>query len=115
VTHLTIFEKIRAEIMADPMNRAYTEQGIPPLFKATKDARIVVVGQAPGRKAQETRLVWNDPSGDRLRNWLGITRKQFYESQYIAHIPMDFYYPGQGKSGDNPPRKGFVKNGTPGY
>lgn len=113
VTHLTIFEKIRAEIMADPMNRAYTEQGIPPLFKATKDARIVVVGQAPGRKAQETRLVWNDPSGDRLRDWLGITRKQFYESQYIAHIPMDFYYPGKGKSGDNPPRKGFAEKWHP--
>ncbi len=110
---VTDFDKIRGEIMADPINQAYTERGIPPLFQASHDARIVIIGQAPGRKAEETRLVWNDPSGDRLREWMGITREQFYKSKYIAHMPMDFYYPGKGKSGDNPPRKGFAEKWHP--
>lgn len=88
--NLTVFEQIKAEIMADPMNQVYTQKDIPPLFKATEEARLVVVGQAPGRQAEASRLFWNDPSGDRLREWLGITRDQFYNSPYIAHLPMDF-------------------------
>lgn len=110
---MDVFEKIRAAIMADPMNQAYTEKGIAPLFKATKEARIVIVGQAPGRKAEETRLFWNDPSGDRLRDWMGITREQFYGTQYLAQLPMDFYYPGKAKTGDVPPRKGFAEKWHP--
>lgn len=99
--------------MADPMNQTYTENGIAPLFKATKDARIVIVGQAPGRKAEETRLFWNDPSGDRLREWMGVTREEFYGSEYLAQLPMDFYYPGKAKTGDKPPRKGFAEKWHP--
>lgn len=110
---LMIFEKIQKEIMADPMNQIYTKKGIPPLFKASKDARIVIVGQAPGRRAEETHLFWNDPSGDRLRDWMGITREQFYGSKYIAQLPMDFYYPGKAKTGDKPPRKGFAEKWHP--
>lgn len=64
---MMIFEKIKQEIMNDPMNESYTKKGIPPLFKASVEARIAIVGQAPGRKAEETRLFWNDLSGDRLR------------------------------------------------
>ena len=71
---LDVFQRIREEIAADPMNGEYTRRGIPPLFKASGDARLVIVGQAPGRRAEETRLFWNDPSGDRLREWLGLTR-----------------------------------------
>ncbi|NMB00907.1 MAG: uracil-DNA glycosylase family protein [Firmicutes bacterium] len=110
---MTVFEQIRNEIMADPMNLAYTKKGIPPLFKATRDARVVIVGQAPGRKAEETRMFWNDASGDRLRDWMGISRDQFYGSEYLAHLPMDFYYPGKSKSGDNPPRMGFAEKWHP--
>ncbi|MDI9421440.1 MAG: uracil-DNA glycosylase family protein [Bacillota bacterium] len=95
------------------MNQAYTERGILPLFRASAAARLVIVGQAPGRKAEETRLFWNDPSGDRLRDWMGVTREQFYGSEYIAQLPMDFYYPGKGKSGDQPPRRGFAKKWHP--
>jgi len=110
---VTRFEEIKREIMADPMNQDYTKRGIPPLFKASEQARIIIVGQAPGRKAEETRLFWNDPSGDRLRDWLGVSREQFYGSECIAQLPMDFYYPGKAKTGDNPPRKGFAEKWHP--
>jgi uracil-DNA glycosylase len=110
---MTIFEKIKQEIMADTMNRSYTTKGISPLFKASKDARIAIVGQAPGRKAEETQLFWNDLSGDRLREWMGISREEFYGTDRIAHLPMDFYYPGKAKHGDLPPRKGFAEKWHP--
>ncbi len=99
--------------MADPMNKSYTERGIPPLFKASEDARIVIVGQAPGVKAEATRLFWNDLSGDRLREWMGISREVFYKTDRIAHLPMDFYYPGKAGTGDAPPRKGFAEKWHP--
>ena len=102
-------EDIKKAIMVDPQNQVYTERGIEPLFAAPKSARINIVGQAPGIKAQETRLYWNDKSGDRLREWMGVDYGTFYHSGYFAAIPMDFYFPGHGKSGDLPPRKGFAE------
>ena len=60
--------------------------------------------QAPGRKAHETGIPWNDPSGDRLRNWLDLTPEQFYDPRKVAIFPMGFCYPGKAVSGDNPPR-----------
>ena len=102
-------EDIKKAIMVDPQNQVYTERGIEPLFAAPKTARINIVGQAPGIKAQETRLYWNDKSGDRLREWMGVDYDTFYHSGYFAAIPMDFYFPGHGKSGDLPPRKGFAE------
>lgn len=102
-------EDIKKAIMADSQNQAYTERGIEPLFAAPKTARINIVGQAPGIKAQETRLYWNDKSGDRLREWMGVDYDTFYHSGYFAAIPMDFYFPGHGKSGDLPPRKDFAE------
>lgn len=110
---MNIFDKIKEDIMADKMNEKYTIQGIPPLFKSSKKARIVIVGQAPGRKAEETQLFWNDASGDRLREWMGISREEFYETDRISHLPMDFYYPGKGKHGDLSPRKGFAEKWHP--
>ena len=106
---MTIFEEIKQEIIADTMNEIYTKKGISPLFKASKYARIAIVGQAPGRKAEETRLFWNDLSGDRLREWMGVSRQEFYETERIAQLPMDFYYPGKAKHGDLPPRTGFAE------
>lgn len=102
-------EDIKKAIMVDPQNQVYTERGIEPLFAAPKSARINIVGQAPGIKAQETRLYWNDKSGDRLREWMGVDYDTFYHSGYFTAIPMDFYFPGHGKSGDLPPRKGFAE------
>ena len=102
-------EDIKKAIMADSQNQAYTKRGLEPLFAAPKTARINIVGQAPGIRAQETRLYWNDKSGDRLREWMGVDYDTFYHSGYFAAIPMDFYFPGHGKSGDLPPRKGFAE------
>jgi len=101
-------EDITKAIMADPENKEFTEQGIKPLFAAPKNARINIVGQAPGLKTQEAGLYWKDKSGDRLREWLSVDEEMFYNSGYFAVLPMDFYFPGHGKSGDLPPRKDFA-------
>ena len=106
-------EEITKAIMADPMNKEYTDKGIPPLFAAPKTARINIIGQAPGLKTQEAGLYWKDKSGDRLREWLGVDEDFFYNSGMFAVLPMDFYYPGKGKSGDLPPRKGFAAKWHP--
>ena len=106
---MTSLEEITKAIMADSQNKVFTEKNIEPLFAAPKTARINIVGQASGIKAQESRLYWNDKSGDRLREWMGVDYDTFYHSGYFAVIPMDFYYPGKGKSGDLPPRKGFAQ------
>ncbi|MBX9096456.1 uracil-DNA glycosylase family protein [Streptococcus gordonii] len=105
---MQIIEDIAKAIMADPENQKFTEQGIKPLFAAPQNARINIVGQAPGLKTQEAGLYWKDKSGDRLREWLGVNEETFYNSGYFAVLPMDFYFPGHGKSGDLPPRKGFA-------
>lgn len=109
----SIYQKFKEAIMADPANATFTENNIPPLFSAPEQAKIVVVGQAPGIKAQTTGKYWNDPSGVRLREWLGVTDEQFYESDLFAVLPMDFYYPGKGKTGDLPPRKEFAVKWLP--
>lgn len=75
-----------------------------PLLQLAPAARILIVGQAPGRRAHESGLPFNDPSGDRLRSWLGIEREVFYDARQIALLPMGLCYPGTGKSGDLPPR-----------
>ena len=106
-------ERIKQAIMADPQNTSYTERGIEPLFAAPTTARINIVGQAPGFKTQEAGIYWKDKSGDRLREWLGVDEDTFYNSGLFAVIPMDFYFPGHGKSGDLPPRKGFAEKWHP--
>jgi len=75
-----------------------------PVIQLSESSRILVVGQAPGRRVHETGLPFNDPSGDRLRQWMGVTRDTFYDEQKMAILPMGFCYPGTGKSGDLPPR-----------
>jgi uracil-DNA glycosylase len=75
-----------------------------PVLRAGHTARILIVGQAPGTRVHRTGIPWNDPSGDRLRDWLQLDRDRFYDERTIAIIPMGFCYPGKGKSGDLPPR-----------
>lgn len=106
-------DRIRADIINDPMNLGFSEQGYVPVYTASKNARIVIVGQAPGRKAQESMTPWNDVSGDALRKWLGVDRDTFYNTDIFALIPMDFYYPGKGVHGDLPPRKDFAQKWHP--
>ena len=84
--------QITQSIMQDPDNQSFTE-GIEPLFAAPTTARINIVGQAPGIKAQESRLYWNDKSGDRLRKWLGVDRDTFYHSGMFAVIPDGLLLP----------------------
>lgn len=79
--------------------------GANPVMLAGTKSKIIIVGQAPGRKVHETNIPWNDQSGDNLRNWLGIDKELFYDTDYFALMPMAFCYPGTGKNGDLPPRK----------
>lgn len=76
-----------------------------PVLRAATTARVLIVGQAPGVRVHESGIPWDDPSGDRLRQWMGIGREAFYDQGQISIIPMGFCYPGRGKSGDLPPRK----------
>jgi uracil-DNA glycosylase len=75
-----------------------------PVIQADSKASILVVGQAPGRNVHETGVPFNDPSGVRLRDWMGIDERTFYNAKKIALLPMGFCFPGTGKSGDLPPR-----------
>ena len=100
----TDIEKIITELKEDPRNAEYTERGIPPVFQFSEHARILIIGQAPGKKVEESLIPFNDKSGEKLIGWMGIDKNTFY-SEKTAIIPMDFYYPGKGKTGDLPPRK----------
>ncbi|MGO0106995.1 uracil-DNA glycosylase family protein [Streptococcus suis] len=104
---------IRQAIMWDVANRDFTNKGIAPLFQAPSTAKILIIGQAPGLKTQEKGRLFDDASGDNLRRWLDVDRQTFYESGHFAILPMDFYYPGKGKSGDLPPRKDFAPKWHP--
>ncbi|RRK09298.1 uracil-DNA glycosylase family protein [Lactiplantibacillus garii] len=106
-------EEITRAIKTDPENAEFTAQGWEPLFHVPAMATILIISQAPGRVAQNTKTYFNDASGDRLRDWMGVTRSEFYDSDRIAVMPLDFYYPGKGKSGDLPPRKGFAAKWHP--
>ena len=75
-----------------------------PVLNASNSSRIVIVGQAPGKKVYESGIPWNDKSGDQLRKWMNVSSAQFYDTKLFAIIPMGFCYPGKGKSGDLPPR-----------
>ncbi|NNE66740.1 MAG: uracil-DNA glycosylase family protein [Pyrinomonadaceae bacterium] len=75
-----------------------------PIVSFSGKSKVLLVGQAPGTKVHETGVPWNDPSGDRLRAWLQVSRDEFYDTKNFAIAPMGFCYPGRGKSGDNPPR-----------
>lgn len=83
---------------------AHLPLGANPVLRAAGSARLMIVGQAPGRRVHETGIPWNDPSGDRLRLWLNMSREAFYDEQRIAIIPTAFCYPGTGPNGDLPPR-----------
>ena len=76
-----------------------------PVIRASATARLLIIGQAPGMRVHKTGIPWNDPSGQRLRTWLGISDEVFYDEDQIAIMPMGFCYPGKGPSGDLPPRK----------
>ena len=83
---------------------AWLPLGPRPVIQLDPEAKILIAGQAPGRRVHDSGIPFDDPSGDRLREWMGISRETFYDPTQIAILPMGFCYPGTGKSGDLPPR-----------
>ena len=75
-----------------------------PVLTAHPNAKILIVGQAPGIKVHQSGIPWDDKSGENLRQWMGVSEEQFYDPKLVALLPMGFCYPGKGKSGDLPPR-----------
>lgn len=106
-------ESIKKEIMSDPENKSFTDKGWQPIFMASPEAKIVIIGQAPGIKTQEKGQVFRDKSGDKLRQWMDVSEETFYDSKKIAVLPMDFYFPGKAAHGDLPPRKDFTAKWHP--
>lgn len=98
------FGALMARIRACRVCTAHLPHGCRPVLQAHPDARLLIVSQAPGRKVHETGVPFNDKSGDKLRDWLGIDKETFYDPKRIAIVPMGFCYPGKGPSGDLPPR-----------
>ena len=92
-----------AEIRACRHCEAALPLGPRPVLRASSSARLLIVGQAPGTRVHASGIPWNDPSGDRLRQWLGLEAEQFYDESTIGIVPMGFCYPGRGRSGDLPP------------
>lgn len=97
------------DIKACQKCKEYLPLGARPILQVAENARVLIVGQAPGKKVHETGLPWNDKSGDTLRMWLSIDKKQFYNDNRIAIAPIGFCYPGKGRAGDKPPRPECAK------
>jgi uracil-DNA glycosylase len=92
------------DVRACTLCAAHLPLGPRPVLQVGSRARILIAGQAPGRKVHESGVPFDDASGDRLREWMGIDRALFYDAALIAILPMGFCYPGTGVSGDLPPR-----------
>lgn len=98
------FDRLVARVRACRLCAAHLPLGCRPVLQASPRARLLIVSQAPGRRVHETGIPFNDPSGERLRDWLGIDKAIFYDAEKIAIVPMGFCFPGTGKNGDLPPR-----------
>ncbi len=97
-------EDLLAEIRACRVCQEFLPNAPKPIIQASKSSKIVIIGQAPGQKVQESGIPWDDASGDNLRKWLNIDKQTFYDEKVFALVPMGFCFPGTGKSGDLPPR-----------
>lgn len=97
-------EHTLAEARACRLCAAELPLGPRPVVQASAASRLLIVSQAPGRKVHETGIPFNDPSGKRLREWMGVDSDTFYDADRIAIVPMGFCFPGTGKGGDLPPR-----------
>jgi uracil-DNA glycosylase len=98
------FEDLLAEVRACQICAPHLPHGVRPVIQLHRNAPILIVGQAPGRRVHESGIPFQDPSGVRLRQWMGIDEETFYDPQRVAILPMGFCYPGTGSSGDYPPR-----------
>jgi len=100
-----MLEKLLKEVRQCKLCEPELPLGANPIIQAGKQAKLLIIGQAPGTRVHNTSIPWNDPSGDRLRQWLDLDKAHFYDSNNIAIMPVGLCYPGKGKSGDLPPRK----------
>ena len=98
------YSSLLKQVRACTLCAEHLPHGPRPVVQLHPKARLLVAGQAPGRKVHASGIPFDDPSGDRLRDWMGVTPEQFYNAELLAIIPMGFCYPGTGKSGDLPPR-----------
>jgi uracil-DNA glycosylase len=101
---MTSLASLLVQVRTCTLCAAHLPLGPRPVVQVYPSARILIAGQAPGRKVHETGVPFNDASGERLRAWLGISRDVFYDEKQVAILPMGFCFPGTGKSGDLPPR-----------
>jgi uracil-DNA glycosylase len=97
-------DELCLQVAACELCAAHLPLGPRPVLRASHSARMLVVGQAPGAKVHASGVPWDDASGMRLRQWLGVEAEVFYDVTRVAIVPMGFCYPGTGKSGDLPPR-----------
>lgn len=97
-------DKLLQEIRGCTICLPFLEHGANPILSAGLKSKIAIIGQAPGSIVHHTGIPWDDKSGERLRDWLGVNEDEFYDEQLFALIPMGFCYPGKGISGDLPPR-----------
>ncbi len=92
------------EIESCRLCEAHLPLGPRPVLRVGRTAKLLIIGQAPGTKVHASGIPWDDASGERLREWLGLDRERFYDTRHIAIMPMGLCYPGRGKGGDLPPR-----------
>ena len=98
------FTSLMTEVRACKICEAQLPLGARPVLQLHPAARILIAGQAPGRKVHDSGVPFDDASGNRLREWLNVSREVFYDPRQVAILPMGFCFPGSGKSGDLPPR-----------
>lgn len=98
------FDRLLAEIRACRVCAAHLPLGPRPIVRGQPSARLLIVSQAPGTRVHESGLSFDDKSGDRLRDWLGLDREAFYDESRVAVMPIGFCYPGRSQGGDRPPR-----------
>lgn len=101
---MATFQTLLGEVRRCSICAEHLPLGPRPVLQLHPNARILIAGQAPGRKVHESGKPFADASGDRLREWLGMSRDSFYDPQQVAILPMGFCFPGTGKAGDLPPR-----------
>ena len=100
----TRFRALLAEVQGCQLCAEHLPLGPRPVLQIDPRARLLIAGQAPGRRVHESGVPFEDASGDRLRDWLGMSKEVFYDASRVAILPMGFCYPGTGRSGDLPPR-----------
>ena len=107
--NVNLIAELEREIRGCAICAPHLSHGVRPVFQISPTARILIAGQAPGRRVHETGIPFDDPSGDRLREWMRVDRATFYDAGRVAILPMGFCYPGTGKTGDLPPRPECAK------